>query len=474
LSTVKGAAPGRLSLPAVLAFACAYLPFAALQLSVTVQLPRFFATHLGIALAVVGGSFGLVRAIDIPLDPALGMLIDRTYTRFGRYRLWLVASVPILMLALYMLYQAQPGVGQLYIVGWLLIMYLGMSTLLLSANSWAAALATSYGDRSRIFGALTGVGVAGALCCLIIPIIVARSGGDDAGGTRAVGWFLMAAAPIAVGLAVLTTPEQPPRRAPGAHFQLADYARLLLRPNILRLLAADLCVTLGPGWMAALYLFFFKDSRGFDTTAANVLLLFYIAAGLVGAPATAWLANRISKHRALIVTTTGYSLSLILIFLLPKGAFAPMALAMFVAGALAAGFVVMIRALTADIGDEIRLEGGREQIALLYALTSATTKLASAFAITLTFSVLAAMGYDAREGAHNTAAAILGLQLAYVIGPTVFVMLGGACFLGYKLSAERHAEIRRQLEARDAAVAEEAAVLQTLTGEPGEVVVSPR
>lgn len=441
---------GRLSTVSALIFACAYLPYAALQLSVAVQLPRLFATHLGVALGAVGAAFGLVRAIDIPLDPALGVIIDRSRLPWGRYRPWLILSAPILMLALYMLYEAERGVGEAYLMAWLLVLYLGMSLLLLPANSWAAALATTYKERSRLFGAMAGLGVAGALACLAIPILVAARGGGEAAGLRGAGWFLIALVPIAVGLTVFRTPEPSPRVVRAHAFRLADYARLLIRPNVMRLMAADLCITLGPGWMAALYFFFFRDSRGFDTTAANALLMIYIAAGLVGAPATAWLANAISKHRALMVTTSAYSLLLVLIFLLPKGAILPMAPAMFVSGALAAGFVVMIRAITADIGDEIRLEGGHEQIALLYALTSATTKFGTAIAIALTFSVLAAIGYDATEGGRNTPEAIRGLELAFIVGPIIFMMLGGACFLGYRLTAQRHAEIRRELEARDA------------------------
>ena len=72
-----------LSLAGVLAFACAYMPFAALQLSVAVQLPPFFATQLGLGLAA-GAAFGIVRLIDIPVDPALGLLMDKTRTPFGR------------------------------------------------------------------------------------------------------------------------------------------------------------------------------------------------------------------------------------------------------------------------------------------------------------------------------------------------------------------------------------------------------
>ena len=92
----RPAPAAQLSLPAVLSFALAYLPFAALQLSVAVQLPRFFATSLGVG-AAAGGIFGLVRLIDIPVDPALGLMMDRTRTRFGRYRPWLLLAAPVMV-----------------------------------------------------------------------------------------------------------------------------------------------------------------------------------------------------------------------------------------------------------------------------------------------------------------------------------------------------------------------------------------
>jgi Na+/melibiose symporter-like transporter len=132
----------------------------------------------------------------------------------------------------------------------------------------------------------------------------------------------------------------------------------------------------------------------------------------------------------------------------------------------------MVRAITADVGDELRLEGGQDLMALLYAVTSATTKAGGALAIFVSYWLLGIVGFSAKPHAVNGVEQIRGLELVFVIGPIVFVMLGGAAFLGYKLSAERHAQIRRQLDERDAAFAEEAAVIQTLTGEPGEVLVT--
>ena len=58
------------------------------------------------------------------------------------------------------------------------------------------------------------------------------------------------------------------------------------------------------------------------------------------------------------------------------------------------------------------------------------------------------------------------------VAPIAFAMVGGACFLGYKLTAERHADIRRQLDERDAVYAE-SPVAQAATGGAMEAV-TPR
>jgi Na+/melibiose symporter-like transporter len=462
------AAPGVLSLPAVLAFASVSIPIAALQLAISVHLPRYFASSIGLELAVVGSAFGLVRLIDIPIDAGIGVAMDRTRTGFGRYRIWMLCGAPILMGGLYMLLSAPAGVGLGYLVGWLLVMYLGYSGVYLAHLAWAGRLAPTYQQRSRVFGGITGLGVAGAMAVLLIPVVMGQSGYSEAAGVRAMIWFIIGAVPITAFI-VLASTRETIAKDHSASFKARDYLTLLARGNILRLLAADFFVTLGPGWMAALYLFYFRDSRGFSIAEANVLLMIYIGAGFAGAPFTAWLANRISKHRALMFNTTVYSLTLITLMFVPKGDFVAAIPTMFLAGAMAAGLTVVIRAITGDIGDEIRLESGREWMGLMYAMTNATTKVAGAASIFLTFNVLEQVGYNAKAGAVNTPEAIRGLELAYLIGPVFFVMVGGACFIGYKLTAQRHGEIRAELERRDA-LYDEAPVLQSITGEPGEVL----
>ncbi|WP_374575808.1 MFS transporter [Phenylobacterium sp.] len=461
---------GRLSLGGVLAFCAPSIPVSALVLAIAVYLPRHFASHVGVSLAAVGGAFATVRMIDIGVDLALGLAMDRTRTQLGRYRLWFMIGVPILTLAVYMLFMAPVGVGVGYLITWLLVMYLGTSIFVLAHAAWASTLAPSYDERSRLFSFIAAVGVGGSVTVLLLPIVAKQLGQSDAAGVMAMGWFVVLLTPLTVALAVWRTPERVRKEDHSAHFRLRDYWELVSRPTMARIILADLCLALGPGWMSASYLFYFTDARGFKTDQASLLLAVYILAGFFGAPAIGRLATRISKHRAAMVASAGYSLLLLTLPLVPQGNMLIMAVPMFVLGFLAAGFTVLVRAMTADIGDEVRLEQGKERSGLLFAITTLTTKVAGAFSIFLTFNVLEAVGYVAKEGAVNTPQAIHGLELAYLIGPIAFVMAGGASFIGYRLDAKRHGEIRRQLEARDAAF-DEAPIIQSVTGEPGIAAV---
>jgi GPH family glycoside/pentoside/hexuronide:cation symporter len=441
---------GALALTQVVTFSLANLPIAALGIAVFVYLPPYFAGHLGVGMAMVGSVWMGVRLLDIPIDVVLAVMMDQTRTPIGRYRFWMILGAPVLMLALYKLFMAPRGFGSPYLILWLLVMYLGNSILYLSTSAWGATLATLYHERSRLFGILTAVGVVGALSVLMIPILGQSFGRTNAQSVQAMGWFLVGIIPITVGLAAAATPERIVPEARGPKFAVADYLQVLLKPDLLRLFLAQMALTLGPGWMSALYLFFFTDSRGFTIQQASILLAVYIVSGIPGALGTAALARRIGKHRTLMVTTTAFSLGIFSILVVPKGDLLASLPVMIGAGAMAAGFGLMIQAMLADVGDEVRLIQGRERISLLYAVNALASKIAAAFSIGLTFPLLERLGYNPAEHAVNSAAAIHNLSVAFIAGPIVFVMLGGACLIGWRLDATQQGKIRLALDARDA------------------------
>jgi len=416
---------------------------------VTIYLPPYYASHLGLGAAGVASAFFIVRLIDIGVDPLLGVAMDHTHTKLGRYRAWLLLGAPVLMLSTWLALAPSPGVGPVYLTAILLLLYVGLSIITLANTAWAATLAPAYDDRSRLFAIISVAGVIGSAALLVLPQALHIKSSTDPRLIRAMGWFIIVIAPLGIGWAALRIPEKLAASAERSHAGLGEYLALLRRPEVLRIVAADLCLGLGPGWMTALYLYNSEIAKRFTAGQASSLLLFYIAAGVVGALMMGRIAARFGKHQTLIACTTGYSLGLICIFVLPPKSYALFAPFMMVMGFLGISFAILIRAMLADIDDQIRLDTGKHQTALLFSLITLTAKLGSAFSIVMSFRLLPVVGFDPKLGDHNSPAAIMGLQLIFLIGPIVFVMLGGACFLGYKLDARAHADIRKALDERD-------------------------
>ncbi len=456
----------RLSNAKLVGFSSIGLPLGAVVIAVSVYLPPYLAATLGLSMTAIGASWATVRLIDLFVDPVLGLLMDRTQTSLGRYRPWIMLGAPILMAALWALFQAKPGIGTGYLISWLLVLYLGQSILTMGQSAWAANLAPDYDGRSRAFGAIGIANVLGMLALLLVPVLATSVGIPAKDVVHAMGWFIVGLTPCVVALAALRTPE-PLHPASTAGLRFADVWALVTKPDLVRLFLAQLTLTLGPGWMTALYIFFFTMALGFSTGQASLLLLLNIVAGVFGAWAFSRLSMRFGKHRALMGAAAGFALGLLAVPLTPKGSFAFAAPINLWLGFATAGFDVTIRSMLADVGDEIRLERGRDQLSLVYAVNAVANKLGWALSIGLAFPLLSAVGFNPIVGATNSPAAIRGLELIFLAGPVFFVVVGGLCVLGWRLDAKRHAEVRRRLFESDAdamAVDLPAATLSSATG----------
>ena len=196
-------AVGRHSKGALAIFSGPALPLAALALPLVVYLPHFYAAQMGISLAAVGVIFSIVRLLDIVLDPILGAVMDRTHTRFGRFRPWMAASVPILILASFLVFMPPKGVGAPYVIGSLLLLYGGYSMAVVGHLAWGGTLAPNYNDRSRIFGWVQAFTVGGMILVLVFPIIIAKLvPNGDAAGVASMGWFVIVLTPLTIALAL--------------------------------------------------------------------------------------------------------------------------------------------------------------------------------------------------------------------------------------------------------------------------------
>lgn len=432
------------------AFSTVCLPLAAFGVALPITLPEFYASHVGIDIAVVGYVFMAVRAIDIFADPLIGAAMDRTHGRFGRYRPWMAASGPVLMLAALMMFvMVQPGAGPLYLFGWLLVLYLGFSVGTLGQLGWASVLAPEYDQRSRVYAWWQAFNIIGVIGILVLPAAVMQTGlGDYVDGVRIMGWVIIALLPLTLALAFFAVPE-PVNRGQTPHGGLSAYLALLKRPSVNRLLAADLLLGVAPGITGALVFYFFDQVKGFERAESSLFMLLYFVGGLAGAPIWAKLATRLGKARALIVASAIFAGLYVVATLLPGGSFALTAAAMFIAGLPYAAGLFLLRAMMADAGDEVRLETGVDRTGLMFSILSATTKLGHVFAL-IPYAVLGWVGFQAAPPpGGNSAQSLLVLQVLFIAAPAVLFLLAVLVLRNYPLTPARHDAIRAELAARE-------------------------
>jgi len=448
VTTAAGKPPERLGIWRLIAFSTPTIPLAAMLMPVTAYLPNYYATDLGVRAADLAWAFMVVRFFDLWFDPALGLAMDRTRSRFGRFRPWFVAGAPIAMLAVYMLFMAERGIGGSYILLWLIVGFAGQSMGQLGHMAWASTVAPGYDERSRVYGWWQAMSVTGMIVILLLPPLIKFGfGGDFADGVKAMGWFAIASLPITAALALWSTGE-PPIKPDHETPRLKHYWLMIKRPTVLRVLLADICWGTALSLSGTLLFFFFDAVRGVDRGMAGLMLIAFFLGALCGAPIWSRLARRIGKHKALTIAGVGWAVMQIGVLAAPNILWLGFAI-MFVAGLPFASGPILLKAMMADVADEERLASGVDRTGLLFSLLTGSVKIGSMLAVGGSLYALDVVGFDPGASAANSEAALWTLSAMFTLGPAALALTAAWLIHGYRLDAAAHAEVRRQLDERD-------------------------
>ncbi|HEY2659753.1 MAG TPA: MFS transporter [Caulobacteraceae bacterium] len=405
------------------ALASLSVPLAALSLPLVVMIPEYYANALGLKLAVVGAVFTAVRVLDLVVDPLLGSAMDRTRSRLGRYKPWLIFGAPALMLSVYMLFMAHRGVGPAYLLFGLIAVFLGWSILSLAQLALAAGLSTGYDERSKVYAWLQAGFMCGTLAVMAFPLFAAHLHITTA-PTQLMGWVIIALMAPAVTFAVWRTDEL---AAPAVRevFGLRDYVRVVVRPSVLRLALIDLLFGLGFGVASAALVFFFTAVKGLERSAIGVLLIAQMGTAMLAMPFVAACAKWLGKQTALGLFGVLAAVVSVAFLATPKGNLLVACLAMMAWGVSYAAFTLLPRAMMADAADELRLQSGADQPGVLFALLISSWKLGGALSVGIAFLALAMVGYQPALMQKNAPSALLGLNLLFA-GPSAGLFLAGA------------------------------------------------
>ncbi len=446
------------------AFALPAAPISAMGLPLVVHLPPFYAGTLGLGLVTVGAIFMLARFWDVFTDPVLGILSDRYETRWGRRRHWIVLSVPIMLLSVYMIFMPPVAVTAAYLVFWLFVLYVGWTLLTISHMSWGAELTPDYHERSRVQGAREVALILGMVFVLTLPVLIEQMNPENLAQARvaSMGWFVLILLPIAVALAVWRVPERPTQRP--EHVPLKQAVQALIESRPLQVvLAADLLGGVSGGLVASMFLFLAEDALKLGSYS-SLMLLGYFISGVCFIPLILFVARRFGKHKTAAVSAIFNAVTVPLILIVPPGEPAVALAVWALLGVNMAAGPFLFRSLMADVADHDAVVTRQQRTGLFYSLLTSTSKVGAAFAIFIAYSLLDSIGFQA--GGENSQAVLDSLRAVYVWPACIISAAVAGILWFYPIDEDRQVENRRILEQRGFETA--AAAIAMRTGQPSD------
>jgi len=442
----------------LLAYAAPAVPLAMLIMQIIVYVPPLYAIEAGVSIAAVGGIFFVVRGVDAFVDIWVGNLSDRTRTRWGRRKPWIAAGVPLLLLLTWLLCAPPKGATTGYLLVTALLFYICLTLVQIPYLSWGAELSRDYAMRTRINGMREGGGMLGTVLATMLPLVVlVLLLGKPNPSLREIAFVFVVTVSLLLPLAAWAAL----RRTPQGEFVDSGRQSLLqalraLRHNRLlaRLLAGVLLIWLGGSVFNALVIFIVQHTLKLQNNAMLFFVFTQYAVGLLCLPLVLRLANRIGRHRVLVLGAAAFMVPLPLFMLVQPGALAQAIALYALLGVTTSAIWVMPPALVADAIDYGRLKGAKDDAALYMALYHFVQKLAMAGGVGIGMPLAGALGFD--PAGSNGAAGVRGLELVALVLPMVVALPGMLLLYGYPLTRARHDIVRRWLARRAAAGTQQA------------------
>ena len=409
---------------------------------------KFSTDLLLIAPATAGAISALGRLWDAVTDPVIGAWSDRTRSRLGRRRPWMLLGGPTLALTFYMIWAPPEGLAGGALVAWmavaLLAFYTAFTFYTVPHLSLGTELTPHHHERSTVFGVFQAgliVGMMGSFVA-IQYVAVAADG-------RAAARTLGAVSAVAMIGLLLVTPlflrEPAEHQGRGATAPMRALADVLRNPHARQLLVALFLVNIGAGVLGMLAPFVIEYIVG-RPDLIGVVPAFFVVAGVVSIPFWLWLSKRRGKRDAWVVSMWGMSAAFGLTFFAGEGDLVPISLLMVAAGfAYGCGGVVG-PSLLADVIDWDESRTGERREGIYSAAWGISWKAAVAVIGVVAGGALEASGFQPNVKQTETAA--LTLHALFSLLPCAVFAGAALIFRRYAISEAEHARIRAAIDAR--------------------------
>jgi Na+/melibiose symporter-like transporter len=419
------------------------------MLPLGVVVPTFYAESTAAPMAAIGVVTGISRLFDGITDPLIGYLSDRTRSRFGARKPWIVIGSAITCIAIFFLFRPSHDSGIVYYTIASFALFLGYAMFDIPHKAWGAEVTVSYDDRSRVSGHVSIAQVAGSLLFWVVPLLLFPFTGTKAIDGHALGtiaWLYIALLPLCVAAAIGWVPNGQLLAQPQM-----DVKRLLesIRRNrpLWRFVAAVATWGIGQGVYLSVVFVFMRDYMQLGEQFAILMIVFFVVQ-FVSMPVWVRLMYRFGKHRSWAFSWGFGVLWSPLVLLLPRGpdAFVPVLCLMCVSAFVNAASYIAPRALLGDIVDYDMLKTHSNNAGNYFAFSTLLDKALFGVGVAVAFPLLSVFGY--RIGVPNDTHANFGLLVCYLLIPLCTHLTAASILWNFPIDARRHAVIRARLEQR--------------------------
>jgi Na+/melibiose symporter-like transporter len=415
---------------------------------VSLYIPFFYSRDLGLSLTDIGLLLMVARITDVITDPLIGALSDRTKTRWGRRKPWMVAGTPLMMISAFQLFSPSGPVSNSYLLIWSMLLWFGWTMINIPYYAWGAELSDDFHERTRITGWRQAFGFTGNISVLLVPVAASQLfgyGGVAKESLVIIGGMSLVLLPLLIGLTVWKLPERvvAPLKPQAI---IRNFRFMLSNGSFLVLFFGFTLMSLGTTMIGTLFMLFTTFAMELEEQAQPILLA-YFAINIVGLPFWVWLSHKIGKREAWMTGTLAMTLATPCYLLLAPGDIVPFVLITAVIGFAGGNFLALSMSMKADV-IEIATRRRRDQVAGSYmALWSLGAKMTSALAVGISLPLLGWFGFDPRI--ENGVDEINALRYTISLLPPALYLTAMLTIYRYPINQARLERIRQAFDRRD-------------------------
>jgi GPH family glycoside/pentoside/hexuronide:cation symporter len=412
----------------------------------------FLTDVVGLAPGIAAGSILVGRVWDFVNDPIIGHISDRTRTRWGRRRPYLLfGSIPF-GVAFVLLWWRPPIETQLGLAIYYAFAYLLFDTSATFAYmpyfALTPELTTDYDERTALTSYRMFFSIVGSLLAFTIPLMIIggfRPENADRVLIMGVTFAVLSMVPLLLTFAGTREREQHmelnrPKLLPSLRAAIQN------RPFVFGaviFLFTWVCMTI----LETTLLFFLKYIVQREDQSDLLMGSIFVSA-IIALPFWEFASRKWDKRKAYIFGVAFWAIvQIILITLNPSSSMSLLFVLCILAGIGVGAAHVLPWSIIPDAIEWDEYATGQRHEGMFYSLVTLTQKIASAIAVPLVLLLLEFTGYIP-NAEMQPASTILGIRIAIGPIPAVLLSAGIIFALRYPLSRERHGEILEAIEQR--------------------------